>query len=96
MSIFDIGGCWYCIDGNLPAGRHNVLGLVYKPCPICIATCPNCDGDGLFAADFTCLPCFRAALADIGLAPVLCAYCRGVVDLLPTDTAPEVTCHGHH
>jgi hypothetical protein len=86
--------CLYCLDGNMPAGLHEVLGPVYKPCPACLNVCGLCEGEGLFPADFTCVGCFRDRLADIGLMPVLCRYCCGVVDLIPTDTFPEVS-HGH-
>jgi hypothetical protein len=91
-----IDDCLYCIDGNLPAGIHDVLGPVYQPCPVCLLVCPFCDGEGLFPADYTCLVCFRIRMAGLGLAPVLCAHCFGVVDLHPTDTVPEVAPHVHH
>ncbi|MEO3820990.1 hypothetical protein [Plantactinospora sp. B24E8] len=88
--------CLYCIDGNMPAGIHGVLGPVYQPCPVCMFVCPSCEGDGIFAADYTCLPCLRQRLARLGLAAVLCGYCLGVVDLIPIDTVPEVTRDDHH
>ncbi|WP_165824554.1 hypothetical protein [Micromonospora globispora] len=89
--------CLFCIESNMPAGSHDVLGLVYRPCPQCLETCPGCDGDGLFPTDFTCLACFRQHMAAIGLIPVLCALCSGVVDLYPTPhRRTEVTGHDHH
>ena len=32
--------CLYCIDGNMPAGIHDILGEVYQPCPQCLRPCP--------------------------------------------------------
>jgi hypothetical protein len=88
--------CLWCIEQNTPAGIHDILGPVYKPCPACLPVCPLCDGEGLFPADFTCLPCFRQQMAALGLAPIFCAHCSGVVDLHPIDTAPEVIPHVEH
>jgi hypothetical protein len=87
--------CWFCIDGNLPAGIHDVLREVYAPCPHCLIVCPACQGEGLFPADYTCLPCLLIRLAARGLAPLLCARCHGVVDLIPRPALPEVTRHAH-
>jgi hypothetical protein len=52
-------------------------------------------GEGLFPADYTCLPCLLIRLAAQGLAPLLCARCHGVVDLIPRPALPEVTRHVH-
>jgi hypothetical protein len=95
MTIYLPDDCLFCIDGNQPAGLHDILGPVMRPCPVCLIVCPVCDGEGLFPADFTCIGCFQLRLADIGLVPTLCGCCFGVVDLIPTDTFPEVS-HGHH
>ncbi|MDG4778990.1 hypothetical protein O7614_04940 [Micromonospora sp. WMMD961] len=98
MSFHLSDPCLWCIEGSSPAGIHDILGPVYKPCPVCLGACALCEGDGLFPADFACLPCFRQQLAAQGLAPIMCAHCSGVVDLIPLDAipAPEVTPHGHH
>ena len=87
--------CPYCVDGNMPAGIHNILGPVFVPCVVCGRACPTCTGDGIFPADFDCLDCFRACLTAIGLTPVHCTACLGVLDLLPTPRRPEVTPHEH-
>jgi hypothetical protein len=91
-----IGDCLYCIDGNMPAGIHDILGEVYRPCPECLYPCIVCDGDGLYPSDFTCVGCLTAQLAGIGLNPILCPRCSGVVDLAPRHASTEVTCHAHH
>ncbi|MBQ0894669.1 hypothetical protein KBX37_16445 [Micromonospora sp. U56] len=89
--------CRFCIEANMPAGVHDVLGPVYRPCPECLPICGGCDGDGLFPSDFTCLTCFRNRMAAVGLIPVLCAHCLGVIDLYPTPhRRPEVTSHDQH
>jgi hypothetical protein len=102
MNLFDndaadevLDDCWFCIDGNLPAGIHDVLGEVYAPCPHCLHGCPTCDGEGLFPADYTCLPCLLIRLAAHGLAPLLCARCHGVLDLIPRPTLPQVNPHAY-
>ena len=87
--------CLYCIDGNMPAGTHDILHEVYRPCPLCLHVCSLCDGEGLFPADYTCIPCLILRLAGLGLAPVLCAHCKGVVDLIPRTTPREVNPHAH-
>ncbi len=88
--------CAYCIDGNMPAGTPDVLGPVYTPCRVCLPACPSCGGGGVFPANFTCLHCLATALAALGLAPLLCGCCLGVVDLVPLDTVPQVTRHVPH
>ncbi|QOC90241.1 hypothetical protein [Micromonospora craniellae] len=94
--IFPNDSCSWCIEQNTPAGVHNILGPVFVPCPACLGRCLLCEGEGLFPADFTCLPCFRQQLAALGLTPIMCAHCSGVVDLIPTDRLPEVIPHGDH
>ena len=88
--------CLYCIDGNMPAGTHGVLHEVYQPCPHCLHVCWLCEGEGLFPADYDCFGCLTARLAALGLAPVVCLRCCGVVDPIPHDNTQEVTCHAHH
>jgi hypothetical protein len=87
--------CALCIDGLRPAGTRLILGPVYQLCTTCMPACPMCAGTGEFPADFTCLTCFGEHLATLGLTPVLCVYCTGVVDIIRTDTDPEVTGHAH-
>ncbi|PZG04307.1 hypothetical protein C1I95_33350 [Micromonospora craterilacus] len=96
MTFGPIDSCLWCIDQCTPAGIHDILGPVYVPCPTCLGPCQLCEGEGLFPADFACLPCFRQQMAALGLAPIMCAHCSGVVDLIPTDTHPEVIPHGDH
>lgn len=92
----DLGDCWYCLNGLAPAGIHPILGPVYRDCPACVYPC-DCDGDGLYSADFTCLNCLAGHLATKGLSPRLCGTCLGVVDLVPLDTTwAEVKPHAHH
>ncbi|MFB6396177.1 hypothetical protein [Polymorphospora lycopeni] len=88
--------CLWCIDGNTPAGIHGVLNEVYRPCPVCLIVCDLCEGEGLFPAEYTCLHCLTDRLARLGLAPVLCAHCLGVIDLIPRDTTQEATCDVEH
>ena len=88
-------GCRYCIDGNLPAGTHPVLGEVYQACPDCLGTCPTCGGKGLYPAGFSCLACCLRHLICLGLVPALCPDCTAVIDLLPLDTPLEVKPHAH-
>jgi hypothetical protein len=90
MSLPNIRDCYYCLEGNQPAGTHRILGPVYRPCGVCLAVCPLCEGQGLFPADFTCWHCLALFLATLGLAPVICHGCTGIVDLLPLDTTHRV------
>ncbi len=87
--------CLLCIDGVMPAGTRLILGPVYKVCAACMPTCPLCAGAADFPADFACLHCLCDHLTTFGLTPVLCAHCTGVVDLIRTDTLPEVASHDH-
>jgi hypothetical protein len=75
--------CSYCVDWLQPAGTHAIIGEVLRPCPYCVGTCPGCLGDGLFAADPSCLHCLAQQLAARNLIPVLCPTCLGFVDLIP-------------
>lgn len=91
--------CLWCVDGNTPAGIHDILGPVYIPCRACIQLCPICEGEGLFPANFTCIACLVEHLAADNLAPVLCRCCSGLVDLIPYDTydaVREVNPDAHH
>ena len=94
-------GCQYCIDGNQPAGTHDLLGPVYTPCRTCVPACHLGNGDGLFPADFNCLACCTQHIATtFSLALILCPGCLGVVDLIPlhlvpADLHPEVNPHDH-
>lgn len=88
--------CRYCIDGNQPAGIHDVLGPVYAACTVCDYPCQLCEGEGRFPADCICLPCFVNDLTAIGLRPVLCAGCTGVLDLIPATATSEAIHHVHY
>jgi hypothetical protein len=95
--IGDLGDCWYCLDGLIPAGIHTIIGPVYANCPFCTPTCVDCDGAGLYPADFDCLACMANHLiVTYRLVIVLCPGCFGVTDLVPLDTTPEGTPHVHH
>jgi hypothetical protein len=87
--------CALCIDGFMPAGTRLILGPVYRLCPACIPACSLCASAADFPINFRCLPCLCDYLAALGLTPVLCVHCTGVVDLIRTDTLPEVTGHDH-
>ncbi|MFI6332228.1 hypothetical protein ACIBBG_28450 [Micromonospora chersina] len=96
MSFHLTDPCLWCIEQSIPAGIHDILGPVYVPCPACLGVCPTCEGEGLFPADFTCMQCFCDRLFLLGLAPLFCAGCSGVIDLVYCDTRREVTPHVHH
>jgi hypothetical protein len=71
--------CGLCLGGFAPAGTHLILGLVYTACPNCQDRCQCCDGQGLFPADTTCTQCLTDAMAILGLTPVFCHTCAGVL-----------------
>jgi hypothetical protein len=88
--------CALCIDGFMPAGTRPILGPVYKPCPTCSPACQTCNGSSVLPADiFGCVDCFISYLAGFGLTAIVCPHCIGLVDLVRTDTLPEVTGHDH-
>lgn len=88
--------CLWCIEGVAPDGVHDVLGPVYKLCRACLKVCPTCEGEALYPAAPTCLSCLLDRLAALGLSPLFCLGCSGVIDLVDLDTKPEVTPHGRH
>ncbi|RQX07882.1 hypothetical protein [Micromonospora arida] len=96
MSFNLSDSCLWCIEQNTPTGVLDILGPVFRPCPVCLPVCGICEGDGLFPADFTCIPCFLNRLAALGIRPLFCVGCSGVTDLEELGTVPEVTPHGHH
>jgi hypothetical protein len=98
MTLYLDDDCLFCIDGNMPAGIHDVLGPVYGPCPECLIVCDNCDGEGLFPADYDCPQCLTTILSGLGLAAILCGHCLGVVDLIPANFAvpPEAPGYDHN
>jgi hypothetical protein len=86
--VDEYAGCEYCLGGFVPAGRHPVLGLVYRQCSACTDPCPCCRDRGLFPADTTCIHCLTEALAVLNLTPVFCHTCTGVINVHPSE---EVT-----
>jgi hypothetical protein len=76
-------GCLLCIDGYMPGGHAQYLGLIYVACPNCRPDCPGCDGDSMFPANYHCLACFLTAMARDDLTVVFCTLCGGVITAEP-------------
>jgi hypothetical protein len=78
-------GCRYCLGGFVPAGTNPILGLVYQTCLHCQDRCRCCESAGVFPADSTCIHCLIKALANVGMTPVFCHTCSGVIAVYPPE-----------
>ncbi|GLZ00580.1 hypothetical protein [Actinoplanes sp. NBRC 103695] len=77
--------CRYCIDTQMPAGRCDYMGELYQRCPLCQPACKSCDGLAAYPASYNTPSELRADLQALGLGPIFCLDCNGVISLIPLD-----------
>ena len=85
--------CLFCVDGLAP-DTSTVIGACFRPCPRCKPQCRCCDGQGAYPDWTKDLYTFLVFYNAVGLKPVLCHDCCGVVELTPLDPDQETT-HDH-
>ncbi len=71
-------GCLSCVDGMAPTTTQ-LLGACYRTCPSCQPPCACCHGEGSFPAWTSSLTAFVDSYNSIGLLPVLCHTCLGII-----------------
>ncbi len=70
--------CLSCVDGMAPTTTE-LLGACYRICPTCQPPCACCHGEGCFPAWTSSLHEFVDSYNTIGLQPVLCHTCLGLL-----------------
>jgi hypothetical protein len=78
-----VTACLFCIDGQMPTGRDELLGELFERCPVCTPACLSCQGLAVYPAKYDTPIEMAAELAAFDHYAVLCAVCHGVTDLIP-------------